>query len=137
MFGRMNVIQVLDLRDAVDAVATCSDGAVARLLDVTDYPRIEKWIQFPKALFLFLLMPEDPESGAFYLYDRRSKVWLWLDFDDDKFGGYTVNDFDCLVRECHFLDVVERPHLLTQRSDWIVEAGSRPRQSGGVTTTPA
>jgi len=137
MFGKMNVIPVLDLQNRLTHVANSTEEALARLLDVTDHPKIEKWVQFPKALFLFLVMPEDPDSGAFYLYDRRSQVWLWLDFDDDKFGGYTVSDFDCLVRECHFLDVVERPHLLTQRSDWIVEAGSRPRQSGGVTTTPA
>ena len=41
--------------------------AVARLLDLTDHRKIEKWVQFPKALFVFLVVPGDPESGAFYL----------------------------------------------------------------------
>ena len=135
MFGRMNVIPVLDLRNALTEVANYTEGAVARLLDVTDHPKIEKWVQFPKALFVFLLMPGDPESGAFYVYDRRSKVWLWLDFDDDKFGGYTVSDFDRLVRECHLLDLVERPHLLVERNQWIVEVGSRPERHGEASTT--
>lgn len=132
MFGKMNVIQVLDLRNAADEVANSSDGAVARLLDMTDHPKIEKWVQFPKALFVFLVVARDPESGAFYVYNRRSKVWFWVDFDDDKFGGYTITDFDRLVRECRFLDIVERPHLLGNTHGWIVEPGLRPRSGGGT-----
>ncbi len=134
MFGRMNVIPVLDLRNAPADVAYCSEGAVARLLDVTDHPKIEKWVQFPMALFLFLVVPGDTESGAFYVYDRRSRVWFWVDFDDEKFGGYSISDFDRLVRECRFLDLVERPHLLAGKDRWIVDLGSRPQRSGEVAT---
>jgi len=132
MFGKMNVIPVVDLRNAPDEVGRCSDEAVKTLLDVSENPRIEKWVQFPKALFVFLVVPEDPESGAFYVYDRRLRIWFLLDFDDEKFGGYTVSDFDRLVRECRFLDIVERPYLLTGKNRWIVEPGLRPQQSGGV-----
>ena len=132
MFGRMYVVPVVDLRHAPADVGRCSDGAVARLLDVTEHPTIAKWIQFPKALFVFLVVAGDPESGAFYVYDRRARIWFWVDFDDDKFGGYTVSDFDTLVRMCRFLDIVERPHLLSGKNRWIVEPGLRPQQSGDV-----
>lgn len=132
MFGRMNVIPVLDLRNAPAEVANFSEGAVARLLDLTDHPKIEKWVQLPKALFVFLVVPEDPESGAFYVYDRHSRVWYWVDFDDEKFGGYSVSDFDRLVCECRFLDIVERPHLLAGRDQWVVEIGSRPQRHSGA-----
>ena len=130
MFGQMNVTEVLDLRNAPAEVANYSEGAVARLLDVTDHPKIEKWVQFPKALFVFLIVPGDPESGAFYMYDRRGRVWYWVDFDDEKFGGYSASDFDRLVRECRFLDLVEQPGLLTGKEPWIVTLGSRPQRSG-------
>ena len=136
MFGQMNVIEVLDLRNAPAEVGNSTDGALARLLDVTEHPKIEKWVQFPKALFVFLIVPEDPESGAFYVYDRRARVWYWVDFDDEKFGGYTVGDFDRLVRECRFLDLVEQPRLLTGKEPWIVTAGSRPQRSGEATAAP-
>jgi hypothetical protein len=132
MFGKMDVIPVVDLRNAPNEVGGCSDGAVAKLLDVTEHPTIAKWVQFPKALLVFLVVPGDPESGAFYVYDRPARIWFWVDFDDDKFGGYTVRDFDQLVRECRFLDIVERPHLLAEKNRWIVEPGLRPRQSSGV-----
>ena len=133
MFGKMSVIKVLDLRNAADEVANSSDGAVARLLEVTDHPKIEKWVQFPKALFVFLLVPGDPDSGAFYVYDRRAKVWYWMDFDDDKFGGYTITDFDRLVRDCRFLDLVERPQSLAGKEPWVVSPGSRPQRSSDAT----
>ena len=140
MFGRMSVTPVLDLRNAPGEVANSSEGAVARLLDVTDHPKIEKWVQFPKALFVFLVVPGDPESGAFYLYDRPTRVWYWVDFDDEKFGGYTVSDFDHLVRECRFLDLVERPELLSSENGWVVGPEDRPhREPAGkevLTETP-
>jgi hypothetical protein len=132
MFGQMNVMPLLDLRNAPAEVANSTSGAVARLLDVTDHPKIEKWVQFPKALFVFLVVPGDPESGAFYLYDRRARIWYWVDFDDEKFGGYSVNDFDRLVRECRFLDLAERPALLTSEQPWIVQPGGRPQRDGAV-----
>jgi len=129
MFGTMNVIPVVDLRNAPDNIGGCSDGAVKRLLDVTEHPKIEKWVQFPKALFVFLVVPGDPESGAFYVYDRRKRIWLWVDFDDEKFGGYTVSDFDRLVKECRFLDIVERPHLLSSKNRWVVGPSLRPQRT--------
>lgn len=128
MFGKMNVVPVVDLRNTPDEVGRCSDGAVARLLDVTEHPTIAKWVQFPKALLVFLVVPEDPESGAFYVYDRRSRVWFWVDFDDEKFGGYSVSDFDRLVRECRFLDIAENPNLLAGKNQWMVRPGLRPQE---------
>jgi hypothetical protein len=129
MFGRLNAVAIADLRRAPEEVGGSADRAVAWLLDLTEHPRIEKWVQFPKALFVFLVVPGDPESGAFYVYDRRARVWFWVDFDDEKFGGYSVSDFDQLVRECRFLDLVEQPRLLAGREPWVVKPGSRPQRS--------
>lgn len=131
MFGAMNAIPVLDLRKAPAEVGCSGDRAVARLLDLTDHPKIEKWVEFPKALFVFLLVQGDPDSGAFYVYDRDSKLWYWIDFDDEKFGGYAINDFDRLVRDCHFFDIVEHPHLLAMTDGWVVEPGLRPKRQPG------
>jgi hypothetical protein len=136
MFGRMNVVPIADLRHAPEDVGGSVNGAVARLLDVTEHPMIEKWVQFPKALFVFLVVPGDPESGAFYIYDRHSRVWSWLDFEDEKFGGYTVSDFEKLVRDCRFLDLVERPHRLSCKNRWVVQPGLRPLRSTRVAQAP-
>ena len=132
MFGEMNVVSVVDLGHTPEEVSGSVEEAVARLLDVTERPKIEKWIQLPKALFVFLVVPGDPESGAFYIYDRHSRVWFWLDFEDEKFGGYTVSDFEKLVRDCRFLDLVEHPHLLSGKNRWVVQPGLRPQRSNRV-----
>jgi len=128
MFGKMNVVRIVDLNHASDEIGGSLDGAVAKLLDVTEHPTIAKWVQFPKALLLFLLVPGDSESGAFYIYDRRSRTWYWVDFEDEKFGGYNLNDFDSLVRDCRFLDLVERPQLIAGRGPWVLQTGSRPQR---------
>src|SRR5258707_14275555 len=120
MFGKMNVIPVVDLRNAPDNAGRCADGAVKRLLDVTENPKIEKWGQFPKALFVFLIVPGDPESGAFYVYDRLARIWFWVDFDAEKFGGYPGSDFDRLAREGHALAAPEDPRLVAGSNQWLV-----------------
>ncbi|HKT23800.1 MAG TPA: hypothetical protein VJR04_04315 [Terriglobales bacterium] len=126
MFGEMNVVPIINLWHTPEAVGGSVDAAVARLLELTEHPTVAKWVQLPRALFVFLMVPGDPESGAFYVYDRVSRLWLWLDFDDEKFGGYTVGDFDRLVRECCFLDIVEHPQLLPGRNRWVIQPGLRP-----------
>jgi hypothetical protein len=45
------------------------DAAVARLLEIGDYPEIVRWVQFSAAVLLFLMVPGDPESGAFYVFE--------------------------------------------------------------------
>lgn len=141
MFGAMNVVPIIDLRHVPEEARGSVDGAIVKLLDMTDHARIAKWIQFPKALFVFLVVPGDPGSGAFYIYDRRSKIWLWVDFEDENFGGYTVTDCEQLVRDCRFLDLVERPELLAGKERWIVEPGLRPqrisRVASAATNRPA
>lgn len=128
MFGKMNVVPIADLRDAPEGVGGSLEAAVGKLLAVTERPAIHKWLQFPRALLVFLVIPGDAESGAFYVYDRRSRIWLWVDFEDEKFGGYNVNDFERLVRECKFLDLVERPHLLRGQKPWVIQPGTPPQQ---------
>jgi hypothetical protein len=132
MFGEMNVVPIIDLRRMPEEVGGSVDGAMTRLLDVTEHPTITKWVQLPKALLVFLLVPGDPESGAFYVYDRGSRVWLWVDFDDEKFGGYSVEDFDRLVRECRFLDIVEHPQMLSSKNRWTIQPGCRPSQTAAI-----
>ena len=62
MFGRMSAIPLVRL-DAGKEL----EVAVAELLAATDYPEIGRWIQFPRGLMLFLLVPGDSESGAVYV----------------------------------------------------------------------
>ena len=83
MFGRMTATPLVRL-DAGKSL----EVAVSELLAATDNPQIARWIQFPTTAVLLRLVPNDPESGAIYVYDRRDGVWYWGGFEDRKYSGY-------------------------------------------------
>ena len=127
MFGQMNVEPLLRLHNGQGMPAPDLESAVARLLVATEQPKVVRWIQFPAAVLVFLVVPGDAESGAFYVYDRRRGTWFWVDFEDNKFGGYNEADFERLVRESRFLRLVEQPWLLECDGKWYVQPGDRLR----------
>jgi hypothetical protein len=121
MFGHIKAQPVL-------AIATCSiDQSIAALLTITENAQPTRWIEFPTSILLFLSVQGDPESGAFYLFDRKTSAWFWIDFDDQQYGGYSVSDFDLLIQEYGILSLVERPALLKASPGWILEPG-RPAE---------
>ena len=121
MFGQMCVSQMLQL-----SKLETLDEAVARLLEFAEYPKLLRWIQFPTALVVFLAHDDSLDSGAVYVYDRNRCLWLWVDFDDQNYSGYSPSEFDVLVNQCHFLRVVESPWLLHPPAQWFVTPGQRP-----------
>ena len=121
MFGRMMVQPVLEVgTDADFQVAT------AALVRVAENAEIVRWIEFPASVLLFLLVPGDPESGAVYVLNRKKGIWYSVDFDDEQFGGYSVRQLERLLRECRFLDLVERPGLWQAGLSWCLESGKPP-----------
>ncbi len=118
MFGRMKAESILALK------TSCSiEEAVQMLIHATDGAQPVRWLEFPSAILTCLALSDDPASGAFYLLDRKQRVWLWIDFDDEAYGGYCVLDFDRLVHDYDVLSLVERPALLRTGSGWILEPG--------------
>jgi hypothetical protein len=121
MFGQMKAEPILSV--GMSSV----EAAVDALLAATENAQPERWIEFPASILLFVSVPDDPESGAFYVFDRRTRTWLWIDFEDTQYGGYTIGDFDLIVHEYDFLSLVERPALLRAETGWLLEPG-RPAE---------
>jgi len=117
MFGHMNA------RPILKAETRSTNKAVEALLNATENTKPVRWIEFPTAILLLLTVPNDEDSGALYVLDRNSRTWLWVDFEDEQFGGYSAGDFDLLVHEYDFLTLVERPGLLRASSGWLLEPG--------------
>lgn len=116
MFGYMKAEPILELRPA------CSiEEAVPNLIQATDGAQPVRWLEFPAAILLLATVTGQPESGAIYVLDRRTGTWLWIDFEDEQYGGYGVSDFDLLVHEYDFLSLVERPALLRATAGWVLE----------------
>ena len=121
MFGGMVIAPVLEINPEPEL-----NCAVTELLKITETAELVRWIEFPASVLLFLLVPGDPESGAVYVLDRKQGTWYAIDFEDEQFGGYSVSQLDQLLRECRFLDLVERPGLWRTGLRWCVEPGRPP-----------
>jgi hypothetical protein len=69
-----------------------------------------RWIQMPKGMLLLVMVPDNPASGAIYIYDRVQQHFSLLSFEgaDDTL---TVQEFDGLLGEYHLLDYAANPAL--------------------------
>lgn len=70
-----------------------------------------RWIQMPKAILLLQMAPENPASGAIYVYDRLRQNFYMLSFEgaDD---NLTLEEFSQLLPEYNLLRYTEQPELL-------------------------
>jgi hypothetical protein len=125
MLGQVKVSRILQL-----SKLQTLDDAVAKLVHFADYPNIIRWFQFPTALVVFLAHDDAPDCGAIYVYDRKRCTWLWVDFDDQNYGGYSPAQFDVLINQCHFFRLVESPGLLESPVRWFVTQGQGPTVLG-------
>ena len=79
--------------------------------------QIVRWVQFRAGALFFTLVPEDPESGAVYVFDRRNGVFYLVDFNDQKWGGYSLAEYEVLERTHRLTMLAQRPWLLERRYD--------------------
>ena len=70
-----------------------------------------RWIQMPKAILLLQMAPENPASGAIYVYDRLRQDFYMLSFEGAE-DTLTVEDFSQLLPEYNLLQFAEQPGLL-------------------------
>jgi hypothetical protein len=117
----MMVEPVVQLDPGVDL-----QTAIATLIKVAENVEIVRWIELPASVLLFLLVPGDPDSGAVYVLDRKTATWYAVDFEDEQFGGYSVSQLEMLLKDCNFLDLIERPGLWRTGLQWVVMPGMRP-----------
>lgn len=76
-----------------------------------------RWIQMPKAILLLQMAPENPASGAIYVYDRLRQDFYMLTFEGAE-DTITLDEFAELLREYNLLRYAEQPALLaTQRQN--------------------
>jgi hypothetical protein len=70
-----------------------------------------RWIQMPKAILLLQMAPENPASGAIYVYDRLRQDFYMLSFEGAE-DTLTLEDFSQLLPEYNLLQYAEQPALL-------------------------
>jgi hypothetical protein len=72
---------------------------------------VARWIQMPKGMLLLVMVPDNPASGAIYIYDRVGQQFSLVSFEgaDDTL---TTEEFDGLLGEYNLLDYAANPALI-------------------------
>lgn len=90
----------------------CTDRAIDEFLNIGEAIAPRR-IHLPKGVLFLQLRPDDPASGAVYVYDHRRQDFFQLGFrlerDDEHL---TIEDFDRLTTEHDLLRYAEKPELL-------------------------
>jgi hypothetical protein len=75
--------------------------------------KLSQWLDFAKGALLFVTVPNDPESGAFYIYDRTKAVFYWLALPlEGQFGGFRGDEFERLTQAFDLVALARNPRLL-------------------------
>ena len=71
-----------------------------------------RWIQMPKGVLLLQAVPDSPQSGAIYLYDRERQIFYFACFDQGHDDCLSVEEFEQLVTEYELVSWTANPALL-------------------------
>ena len=70
-----------------------------------------RWIQLPKGILLLQMAPNNPASGAIYVYDRTNQDFYMISFEGSD-DTLTLDDFAEILAEYDVLRYAEQPALL-------------------------
>lgn len=75
--------------------------------------QIKKWIDYAKGALLFIMVPGDPESGMFYVYDRAQQTFWMVDLaGTSRYGGYRLDEFEELSQLHGLKRLAQNPRSL-------------------------
>ena len=75
--------------------------------------KIARWLDYAKGALLMLMVPGDPESGWFYIYDRGREAFYSLGLPvEGRFGGFRESEFDDLCQAFGLKGLAQDPEPL-------------------------
>lgn len=92
----------------------CNLDQASRKLAERSEAQIVRWVQFPAGALFFTLVPGDPESGAVYVFDRKTGIFYWIEFNGQKCGGQSLAEYETLERSCGLTQLAQQPWRLKQ-----------------------
>jgi len=71
-----------------------------------------RWLQMPRGVLLLQAVPDNPQSGAIYLYDRERQLFYLVTFEHGCDDSLTAAEFEQLVTEYDLLFWAANPDVL-------------------------
>jgi hypothetical protein len=81
-----------------------------------------RWIEMPRGILLLQAVPDQPASGAIYLYDRERHIFFFVDFVEGRDDTMTAAEFDQLVAEYDLVSWTANPAFLPAGTGTIAMA---------------
>jgi len=104
----VNIDDVLHLQD-FGLERLDEDQAILKFAQRAE-ARIARWLDFAKGALLMLMVPDDPESGCFYIYDRGREAFYSLGLPiPGRFGGFREDEFDGLCQAFGLKALAQNP----------------------------
>jgi hypothetical protein len=77
--------------------------------------QLKKWRDYAKGALLFVMVPDDPESGMFYIYDRGRQTFWMVDLADvPRYGGYRLDEFEQIAQSFGLKALAQNPKVLAE-----------------------
>ncbi len=77
--------------------------------------RLRKWLDYAKGALLFVMVPDDPESGLFYIYDRARRTFFMVDLAEvPRYGGYRLEEFEQMAQVFGLKALAQNPRGLAE-----------------------
>jgi hypothetical protein len=77
--------------------------------------QLKKWLDYAKGALLFVMVPDEPESGMFYIYDRARQAFFMVDpAEVNRYGGYRLDEFEQMAQVLGLKALAQNPHMLAQ-----------------------
>lgn len=108
--GKMSAYKILDWQDRA---ASSIEQTVAAFLEIGE-AIATRWIQTAKGVLLLQMVPDDPASGAIYVFDRQHDQWYMLSFEDCE-DQFTSEKFDGAFSEYDLFRLVAQPSLMISK----------------------
>src|ERR1700674_1217354 len=75
--------------------------------------QLRKWLDYAKGALLFVMVPEDSESGMFYIYDRARQRVFMVDLSEvDRYVGYRLEEFEQMAQVFGLKSLAQNPQRL-------------------------
>lgn len=98
-----------------DELGLSQNASVEHIIKVfltTGEAMAARWVEMPKGILLLQVVPDEPASGAIYLYDRERKLFFFVDFVDGRDDDLTTSEFDQLLAEYDLVSWAANPRFL-------------------------
>ena len=109
--GPLNITQLFTITDI-----GLRDGAgaphVVKVFMHVGEAVVARWIEMPRGILLLQTVPDRPDSGAIYLYDRQRQLFFFVAFAEGRDDSLTTADFDQLVTEYDLISLAANPGTL-------------------------